>query len=150
MNMGLPFVFYLPWNYIFTVVVSEPLRLLVSSARFHCVMRCSFHNLIAAMPLIFWHPCIAAICLRKTGWNMQARGLFSVWNQCCFLSCAYDLPVCSFHTTVYSMTVIDVNIFNVSTRDFQSCLVSALEVYSIVYIVLCFFFLLLTVILKAY
>ena len=46
------------------------------------------------------------------------------------------------------MNVIDVNIFNVWTRDVQSCVVSALAVYSIVYILLCF--LLLTVILKAY
>ena len=53
---------------------------------------------------------------------------------CLFVQCKYDCD--------------DVNIFNVWTRDVQSCVVSALEVYSIVYILLCF--LLLTVILKAY
>ena len=96
------------------------------------------------MPLIFWLPCTRSYLSEKDRQveickHKYVSFVFSVWNQCCFLSCAYDVPVCSFYPTVYRMNVIDVNIFNVSTRDVQSCVVSALEVYSIVYILLNFF-----------
>jgi len=103
-------------NYIFSSSVWT-LRLLVSSASFHCVIRWSFHNMCNINMVCHWYfdfLALTAICLRNRQVEICKHKfvsfVFSVWNQCCFLSCAYDVPVCSFYPTVYSMTVIDVNI----------------------------------------